>query len=154
MMENLRFFDKVKKTNDCWLWVGSIRKNGYGHFFYDGKIELAHRASWELHKGKIPKGKQINHKCFNRACVNPEHLYAGTQVDNMRDAKIAGTFRCIRVPIGEKNPKAKLTEDQVREIRDKHIPGIYGCYKLARDYDIGASAIYSIVARKTWKHVE
>jgi HNH endonuclease len=79
----------LNKTDSCWLWKGRIDKNGYGT--YGPKV--AHRVVWTLLVGKIPKGKQLNHKdkiCPNRHCVNPEHLYIGTQKQNMQDRLRAG----------------------------------------------------------------
>lgn len=74
-------------NSGCWLWIKSFRPSGYGRFFLDNKTFGAHRFSWSLVNGPIPKGKQINHTCDVKSCVNPQHLYPGTQLDNMRDAK-------------------------------------------------------------------
>lgn len=84
------FWDKVNKTSDCWNWTGATNKwkrglGGYGIIGIDGKNIKSHRFSWELHNGPIPKGKFVLHKCNNRLCVNPDHLYLGTQRNNMMD---------------------------------------------------------------------
>ena len=81
-----RFWNKVNKTDTCWLWTAGKQKEGYGKFWFNGKTQTAHILSYELHKGPIPKGKQINHThSHNKHCVNPDHLYAGTQEENMQD---------------------------------------------------------------------
>ena len=82
-----RFFDKVDKRgkDECWNWTASTRNSGYGRIGYNGKVVSAHRLSWIIHNGPIPEGKWILHKCDNKLCVNPNHLYAGTPGDNNYD---------------------------------------------------------------------
>ena len=87
--EKERFFDKVNKTETCWLWTGSTNHKGYGQFAkYQGKHIFAHRWSYQYHIGDIPNGLVIDHLCENKLCVNPDHLEAVTNKENLRRGKV------------------------------------------------------------------
>jgi hypothetical protein len=91
-----RFFDKVNKTDNCWLWTaGSRGKTGYGAFKIDGKVIDSHRISYELHNGEIPKGLYVCHSCDNRKCVNPEHLFLGSAKENWQDGFDKGRIKLL-----------------------------------------------------------
>ena len=108
-----RFWPKVRITPGCWEWTASRQTNGYGQIGVGTRPHLAHRVSYELHYGDIPDGLVVRHKCDNRLCVNPDHLLTGTAADNVRDAQERG-----RLAYGERNRSTRLSEEQVREIRD------------------------------------
>lgn len=98
-----RFWERVQKTDDCWLWTGSTDKDGYGWFWVDGKTATAHRFSYALHNdGAIPDGLYVCHSCDNPPCVNPDHLWLGTNQDNMDD--------CARKGRRRGRPKRSATE--------------------------------------------
>lgn len=161
-----RFWDKVQKTDGCWVWTGAKRNKGYGAFTYrvgDRLIQgRAHRYSYELHKGAIPPGLWVLHKCDNPACVNPEHLFLGTSEDNIQDMvkkgrHVSGGTHCGsdgEWKRGEIHHAAKLTEDNVREMRRLHIEGGWSFSQLGKRFGVNTSAAYKIVKRKLWKHVE
>ena len=91
-----RFWSKVNKTGDCWLWTGVRVGIGYGQIYLNGKKTPAHRVSWLLHHGIIPNGLLVLHKCDNPPCVNPNHLFTGTNSDNMKDAYIKGRSSILK----------------------------------------------------------
>lgn len=115
----LRFEGKINIPEDeseCWVWVGGLDRNGYGRINKGGVMLSSHRVSWEIVNGQIPKGLSICHSCDNSKCVNPDHLWLGTQDDNMKDMAKKSRGRrpdgnttaflpeeeCIRwIPVGE-----------------------------------------------------
>ncbi len=133
-----RFWSKVDKSGECWLWTGAQTGNsGYGRIRYLGVLESAHRVSYELSFGPIPAGMHVCHHCDNRLCVRPDHLFAGTRSDNMRDCAAKGRL------IQQKN--RKLTQEQIAEIRSRYIPGIYGHRRIAKDFGVHHSTIEELL---------
>jgi hypothetical protein len=146
-----RFEEKyiIDPVTNCWLWQNSKDSAGYGTFRYNGKIWKAHRVSFELFKTLIPSPKNIDicHKCDVRNCVNPDHLFLGTDIDNVADKIRKGRFR-NGVMHGESNPMCKLSDKIVAEIRAKYVPVVYSQNKLAREYNISQSSISFILNNK------
>lgn len=140
-----RFWDKVDKSGSCWLWTGSNKPRGYGQIKVEGKTIFAHRLSWELAYGPIPEGLYVCHRCDVPACVRPDHLFLGTQTDNMADRDAKG-----RTQHGENHYKAKLCELDVWLI--KNIEGQSG-RAIAKWFDVCPGTVYDILNGKTWAHV-
>jgi hypothetical protein len=152
-----RFWSKVTLLASplkCWLWAAASKQKGYGKISFspikgESVVIAAHRIAYFLHYGKDPVGMVILHKCDNILCVNPHHLEEGTQKDNMQDM-----FKKHRhnLPKGSQHFKAKIKEQAVREIREKHTTGTTK-KKLAAEYNIDLSQINRIVNFAAWKHV-
>jgi hypothetical protein len=159
---------------ECWVWEGPRWKAGYGRI---GRSGYAHRFAYAKHKGPIPEGMVVRHRCDNPPCWNPEHLVLGTHAENMADMARRGracsgarkseimkrvaargdnhAFRrrpelCAR---GERSGHAKLTKDAVREIRAKYAAGGTSHARLAAEYGVAAGTIQDVLERRTWRHV-
>lgn len=147
--ESKRFFEHVDKTDDCWIWTSAIDKDGYG-VFADGnrKYNKAHRFSYKLAYGVIPKGKIICHHCDNPSCVNPEHLYAGTYKDNTRDM-----FKRGRNPKqdGENNHNSVLSWNKVRKIRKMWASGNYTQAEIANEFNVSRGCVLGVIYNINWK---
>ena len=91
-----RFWEKVDKTGNCWIWTAACMTNGYGQIWDGSKDRGAHRISWILHNGPIPNNLHVLHKCDNPPCVRPDHLFLGTPIDNMLDAKAKGRLNSTK----------------------------------------------------------
>lgn len=133
----------------CWIWMGGTTVRGYGQIESKGMKHYAHRVSYELFVGTIPKGMYVCHSCDNVSCVNPNHLFLGTQKENLQD--MASKGRSTR---GSKNPMAKLTDMDVYVIKKFFFtkPDVSDS-DIAKTYNVSRSLINSIRLEKRWNHV-
>lgn len=131
----------------CWLWTGSKDKWGYGHFYLNGRTIGAHRASWIIHNGEIPKGQQVCHRCDTPACVNPTHLWLGSQTENLVDAFKKG--RSSEHLKKLRKMRCKLNVEQVDEIRRLHGLGL-SPDQLAHSFGVVPGTVYAILSGKNW----
>lgn len=166
-----RFWEKVTKTDGCWLWRGTLT-NGYGRV-YSNKLRrpvFAHRASWELKNGSIPQGMWVLHKCDTPSCVRPDHLFLGTAADNVEDmhnkkrawaqvypelARANGRIhlRHLKKNFGERSSNSKLTEVEARSIVREHWLDGKNFSSLAKKYDVSSTAVSCIIKGKSWPHL-
>lgn len=145
----IRFWKYVKKTPTCWAWDGCTNETGYGLINCPpNKNRKAHRISWEMKNGPIPSGLWILHKCDNPPCVNPEHLFLGNRIMNMKDMVQKG-----RSCIGERHGQAILRSDQIVVIREKYLSGNFTQQCLANEFKVHIMTINAIVNRKNWAHI-
>lgn len=141
----------------CWNWQGAIMSTGYGSFMLDGRrrpgrrSQLAHRVAWALHVGPIPPGLCVLHECDNRRCVNPKHLFLGTNTDNVRDMVAKGRHLAGRVAAGvknrgEQNPNAKLSALAVRDILSGSQPAV----ETAQAYGVHPATVRALRSGRGW----
>lgn len=158
-----RFVEKYETIGDCWQWTASVNSKGYGRFGYNGKAQRAHRVSWLLHRGPIPAGMLVCHRCDNPGCVNPDHLFLGDAAANTSDMDAKG--RRVNAPVtgsdhyarqepsrlarGERAGLAKLTEQDVIEIRSSTETQC----AVAKRFGVTQAAVSRIRRRETWAHV-
>lgn len=152
MIDSDRFWRDVEKTDGCWLWTGARTSDGYGSVRVEGRMVGAHRVAYELAHGAMPTGTSVLHTCDVRSCVRPDHLFLGTQEDNVRDMVAKGRANLTGIR-GERHHDAKLTADDVREIRRMHAAGEGGYMRLAKRFGVRRTSILKIVRRQTWKDV-
>lgn len=141
-----RFMSKVeKKESGCWMWTGSGLIKGYGHMHCLLKHVTCHRLSWMINIGKIPDGLCVLHKCDNRRCVNPDHLFLGTNKDNQDDCRKKGRHAWLR---GERLPLTKLTAAQAFEAKQRLKSESFR--SIARDMGVHFDTIRAIKRGQSW----
>lgn len=149
-----RFMSKVYVTEGCWFWLGRINSGGYGVFDmpgHDGLPRLAHRISYEIFCGLVPLGFCILHSCDTPPCVNPKHLWIGTQGENIHDMDRKGRRVC-GAAYGSSAFFAKLHETQIPSIRNRLKAG-QSASSIAKSLGLHHSTILDIRSGKTWKHI-
>lgn len=133
----------------CWIWTASEHGGGYGGFGIGSKVFLTHVISWIIHNGQKPVGMCVLHRCDNRPCVNPEHLFLGTRITNNLDCLTKG-----RIVYGEKNGRAKLTAELVRQARTEYSFGNISFIELGKKYGVNAMTIRPAILGRTWGHIK
>ena len=134
-------------NSGCWIWVAGINACGYGTIGVNYKSQLAHRVSYQVFRGSFPKNKKILHRCDMPCCVNPDHLFVGTQADNVRDME---SKKRAYHPRGENNGLAKITEADVRMIRADP----RGERSIARSMGLTRAIVRGVKIGRTWGHVQ
>jgi hypothetical protein len=138
-----RFWEKVIVGDDgCWEWTGSRNKYGYGVIGINWKTKLTHRVAYELKNGPIPEGLFVCHHCDNPCCVRPDHLFLGSQKDNMIDMVKKG-----------REGTSKLKESQVIEIRRLYKTGLFTQQELGNKFGVSHRQIGYIINKKSWSHI-
>lgn len=145
-----RFWQKVDKSGKCWEWTATTSKQrlGYGRFWDNGTLVCAHRYSYELENGPVPDGFLVLHRCDNSLCVRPDHLYLGTQFDNMHDMKRRGRERKA---YGSDNKSTKLNPEIVRVVRK--LAGRITYNEIGELWGISKGHVGHIVRGDIWSHV-
>jgi hypothetical protein len=144
----VRFWSYVdrRSPDGCWPWLAGIgRLHGYGHFSWKDRTYRAHRVAWLLSRGPIPRGQQVLHSCDVRHCCRPDHLFLGTQLDNMRDMHAKG-----RGQAKERHWKARLTQQDVDDIRQHYFGSDLTQRDLARLFGITQCHVGKIIRDEAW----
>lgn len=149
----VRFWEHVVRGTefDCWLWLSAKGESGHGRFHIGGTKQSAHRISWLFEYGPIPYGLHVLHRCDTPACVNPNHLFLGTHLDNMKDRDDKGRTRTL---LGENSPNAILTNHQVRLIKRLSKETTIQQATIARLFSVSPPHISGILRGKAWRSVQ
>ena len=145
-----RFWEKVevRGKDDCWKWKGSRAREEYGNIWGGKRLEKAHRVSYKINIGEIPKGMCVCHTCSNPYCVNPNHLWLGTQLDNIRYRGERGRNAIVK---GKYNGRSKLTREIVKRIRKLHSKNGVSITEIAKMFKVAPNTIHYVVKNITWK---
>ena len=161
LRDPLSFFESnyiPEPNSGCWLWERGLGSDGYGSLSVTsvrqsakhGRAQRTHRFAWEFFRGPIPKGKCVLHRCDVRSCVNPDHLFLGTRTDNNADMVTKGRNSPLPSSRGEQNARAKLTENDVGEIRRRYQVG-ENWKILAKEYGVNHKTIWKVGTGRSWR---
>lgn len=141
---------KTTNQDGCWLYSGCVTRDGYGNLSFRGSSWLAHRLAWSLRYGQIPRNKCVLHRCDVPRCINHEHLFLGTQADNMADMKQKGRRKGIG--LGESNGRAVLDNASAAAIRSLYQRGTSanGQVALARQFGVSQALVSMIIRGELW----
>jgi len=160
-----RFWSKVNKSATCWMWTACKNSKGYGSLRPFNGERYAHRASWVIANGAIKDGAWVLHKCDNPACVNPHHLWLGSNIENQHDMYSKGRGKKAtgdahwsklhpdQIVRGSKIGTSKLTESDVVQIRTRYANGEISQQNLANEFCVHQTIISDVIRRVTWNHV-
>jgi len=144
--ERLAMYTSQPNSSGCTEWTGSRIRTGYGNLKWKGRVQRAHRLAWESVNGAIPSGKHVLHRCDNPACVNVDHLWLGTHIENTADKVAKGRQSHLK---GEENPAASIAESTALAIKaaiGRHVD-------VARRMGVSTQIVRDIRAGRTWTHV-
>lgn len=146
-----RFFASIERIpfSGCWIWTRSVISKGYGCIRLADRTHYAHRISWEIHHGQVPRGSHVLHRCDVPSCCNPEHLFLGTNGDNIADSIAKGR----RKRPGEKQNRHILSGDEVLALRERYKRGGVSQAQLARERGVSKACINHAIAGINWKHL-
>ena len=145
-----KMLNNIEFSNKCWIWKGSVSQFGYGRVRIKNKASVpAHRVMYELYKGDIENNLNVCHTCDNRLCVNPDHLWLGTDKENHSDMVEKGRRTILR---GSENKKSKLKESDILKIMDMEKSGMKRI-EIAKTYHVNWSTIDRIFRKETWSHI-
>lgn len=147
-----RFWSKVALGDGCWEWRACRHPDGYGELSIKGLPGRSNRASWVLSHGPIPDGMSVLHRCDNRPCVRPSHLFLGTQADNVADMHSKGRGGHAGQPPGSRHSMAKLSESDIPDIRRRRAGGEH-LLSIARSYGVSIATVSLVARRLKWGHV-